>query len=358
MTLPKLTLTPDRLKLLGKILIALALGTVGGYVFTWLTMPLPWMLGPMVFNTIAAILRAPIAPPIKLRPYVVVVIGVMLGAGFTPSVLGQAGAWILSLSFLALYLLASGLLVVPYYRYVGGFDKVTAYFAGMPGGLNEMLMIGESMGGDDRKIVLAHAGRIFVVVCLTAVWFRLIAGYDLGDRSRFGVPFSEIPLEEIALLAACGVAGFFAGRWLRLPAPALLGPMLVSAALHLTGLVSSPPPAELVVVAQLFLGTILGCRFIGGDPRGIGHALLLSLGASAIMLGVTGLFAWLFHGLFEQSVEQVILAYSPGGLAEMSLVALAMNAEVAYVASHHMVRILMVILLAPLLFTLFRKIGE
>ena len=351
-------LTPERLKLVSKVLFALALGTLGGLFFTWLTMPLPWMLGPMVFNTVAAVLHAPVAPPIKLRPYVVVVIGVMLGSGFTPDVLGQAGAWILSLSFLGLYLLISGILVVPYYRYVGGFDRVTAYFAGMPGGLNEMLMIGESMGGDDRKIVLAHAGRIFVVVCLTAVWFRLIAGYDLGDRSRFGVPFSAIPLGELAALAACGVAGFLAGRWLRLPAPTLVGPMLASAALHLTGLVSSPPPAELVVVAQLFLGTIMGCRFIGGDARSIGRALLLSLGASVIMLSVTGLFAWLFHGLFEQTAEQVLLAYSPGGLAEMSLVALAMNAEVAYVASHHMVRILMVILLAPLLFTLLRKLGK
>jgi len=340
---------------LARILFALALGSAGGLLFNWLTMPLPWMLGAMVFNTAASVLRLPVLPPMPLRPYVVVVIGVMLGSGFRPEVMEQAGAWLLSLSFLGLYLAVSGLLVVPYYRKIGGFDRVTAYFSGMPGGLNEMLMIGESMGGDDRKIVLAHASRIFTVVCLMAVWFRLIAGYDLGDRSRFGVPFAQVPPLELGVLAICGVLGFVAGRKLRIPAPTLIGPMVFSAAAHLGGLAHTPPPQELVIVAQLFLGTIMGCRFLGAAPSSIGRALLLGLGASLIMLAVTALFALAFHGLFDQATEQVLLAYSPGGLAEMSLVALAMNAEVAYVASHHMVRIIIVILCAPLVFTLLDR---
>jgi membrane AbrB-like protein len=340
---------------LARILFALALGALGGVLFNWLTMPLPWMLGAMAFNTAASVLRLPVLPPMVVRPYVVVIIGVMLGSGFRPEVMSQAGGWALSLSFLALYLAVSGALVVPYYRKIGGFDRVTAYFAGMPGGLNEMLMIGESMGGDDRKIVLAHASRIFTVVCLMAVWFRFVAGYDLGDRSRFGVPFDQVPTLELAVLALCGVIGFFAGRWLRIPAPTLIGPMVISAAAHLGGLAHTPPPQELVIVAQLFLGTIMGCRFLGAAPASIGRALLLGLGASVIMLAVTGVFALLFHGLFGQATEQVLLAYSPGGLAEMSLVALAMNAEVAYVASHHMVRIILVILLAPLAFALLDR---
>jgi hypothetical protein len=332
------------------IAFALALGAAAGWLFSRAALPLPWMLGPMIANTLAAVLRLPVASPARVRPYVVVVIGVMLGAGFTPEIVDQLGLWALSFLFLALYIAVSGAIVIPYYRRMGGFDLPTAYFAGMPGGLNEMMLVGQSLGGDERRIALAHASRIVVVVALVAIWFRLIQGVDLSDRSQFGTPFAQIPLPELALLASAGVAGFFLGKWLRLPAPTLLGPMLVSAAVHLAGFTNSPPPQELVILAQIFLGTIIGCRFTGTPPRAILHAIGLSVGATLLMLAVTFAFAFLLFSLFDQTLEQVILAYSPGGLAEMSLVALAMNADIAYVASHHLFRISIIVLMAPLLF--------
>ncbi|MEM9813652.1 MAG: AbrB family transcriptional regulator [Pseudomonadota bacterium] len=336
------------------IALSLGLGVGGGVLFAWATMPLPWMLGPMVANTLGAVFGLPLRSPGAARPYVVVVIGVMLGSGFTPALFEQAAAWALSLLFLGLYLVISGAVTIPFYRRVAGFDPVTAYFAGMPGGLNEMMVIGGEMGGDERKIVLAHASRILIVVALVAIWFRLIEGIALGDRSAFGTPFVEIPALDLAILAASGVIGFFLGTRLRLPAPTLLGPMSVSALVHLAGWTASPPPQELVLLAQLVLGTAIGCRFVGAGARAILTSLGLSACASLLMLIVTFAFAAAFHGLFGQSLLQVVLAYSPGGLAEMSLVALAMNADIAYVSTHHLVRITLVILFAPLVFTLIR----
>lgn len=340
---------------LAAILLALTVGIAGGALFRWLTMPLPWMLGAMTFNMVAALLRLPIRPPIAVRPYVVIVIGVMLGSGFSSEIVGRAADWSLSVAFLAVYLAISAAVVVPYYRIVGGFDARTAYFAGMPGGLNEMILIGRDMGADDRAVTLAHAARVFTVVCAIALWFRLVQGYALADRSQFGVPLAEIPMQELAVLAACGAVGALLGPLIRLPAPMLVGPMLVSALVHVIGVSDSPPPSELVVVAQIFLGTILGCRFVGSQPRTLGRMLLLSLGATTIALGISLGFALLFSDLFGQSAEQVLLAFAPGGLAEMSLVALAMNAEVAYVASHHTIRIALVIILAPLVFRLIDR---
>ncbi|PZX10134.1 hypothetical protein LX81_04306 [Palleronia aestuarii] len=344
--------------LLFRITLALAIGIAGGMIFNRLGTPLPWMLGPMIFNTIAAVMRIPVRPPLRIRPFVVVVIGVMLGAGFTPDLIRQAPEWALSFAGLGLYMAISCLLVIPFYRYFGGFDPVTAFFAGMPGGLNEMVIIGRDYGGDDAKIALAHAARIVVVVSLVAIWIRGIAGYDLGDRSAFGTPLADIPLPDLGVLAICGVVGYLLGGRLRLPAPTLIGPMLCSAIAHIAGFTHNPPPRELVVVAQLFLGTIIGCRFVGSKAGEIGRAMLLSLGATLIMLTVTICVALALHTAFNQTTTQVLLAYSPGGLAEMSLVALAMGSEVAYVASHHIVRITLVILLAPLVFSFFRRRSE
>ncbi|SDX14715.1 AbrB family transcriptional regulator [Roseicitreum antarcticum] len=339
---------------LARIALALTLGACGGVVFNWLGMPLPWMLGALVFNTIAAIAGAPVRAPTAARNYVVVVIGVMLGSGFTSDILAHVGGWVLSLMFLTAYMFIAGLLVVPYYIRLGKFDTASAYFSGMPGGLNEMISIGGDMGGDERKIALAHASRILITVSLLALWFRFIAGLEVGDRNAIGVPFTVIPPVELLVLAGCGVLGFFIGPRLRLPAPMLVGPMLISAVAHIAGLSTTPPPQELVMLAQLVLGTIMGCRFIGSTARQIGHAILLSIGATIITLAVTLVFAIFFHQLFGQTTEQVLLAFAPGGLAEMSLIALAMGAEVDYVALHHIVRITIIVVMAPLVFRLLR----
>jgi hypothetical protein len=308
----------------------------------------------MVFNTLAALMRAPIHAPSAIRPYVVVIIGVMLGSGFTPDFLNNLGGWAFSLVFVGAYLLIGGLIVVPYYRLVGKFDPVTAYFSGMPGGLNEMMIIGHDFGGDDRRIVLAHASRIVIVVMTLALWFRVISGLDLGDGISRGTALLDMPLSELAILAAGGVAGFILGRALHLPAPTLIGPMIVSAALYTSGLVASAPPVELVVAAQLMLGTMIGCRFIGDSPRDVARALVLGVGAAALLLAVTFGFALLLVDLLGRDMLAILLAFAPGGFTEMSLVALTLDIDVAYVASHHMMRIALVIIFAPLVFRLWQ----
>ena len=333
-----------------KICLALFLGVISGFIFNWATLPLPWMLGAMFANIMASLIRLPVAGPNRLRPLVAIVIGVMLGSSFTPALFNQITLWVSSLIFMVGYLIAVAVVVVPFYKKFAGFDLSTAYFAGMPGGLMEMMIIGKDMGGDERSIILAHTSRIVLVVTLVAIWFRVVQGIDLSDRSQFGVPFSEIPANELIILVIVAALGYFLGRSLRLPAPMLLGPILVSAAVHSLGIIHNPPPSELVIIAQIFLGTIIGCRFIGTEPKTILRAIGLGLGATTLMLILTFSFAFAFYQIFGQTLEQLVLAYSPGGLAEMSLVAMAMNADIAYVASHHLVRISFVMMLAPLLF--------
>lgn len=103
-------------------------------------------VGGDVFNDDCGRRGLPVLAPARIRPFVVAVIGVMLGARFTSEILGQLQVWAGTLSLLLLFVLISAAVVVPFYRFVGGFDWKTAYFAGMPGGLAEMVEIGEARG--------------------------------------------------------------------------------------------------------------------------------------------------------------------------------------------------------------------
>ena len=337
----------------GRLAFALALAAAAGALFDWASLPLPWILGPLIATAAAAVLGLPVSAPTPVRPYVVAVIGVMLGSGFSPEFLDQIADWSISFVFLALYIVTCGLVVVPYYRRVAGFDETTAYFSGMPGGLSEMMIAGREAGGDDRLIVLAHVSRIIIVVALIAFWFRVVIGVDLAERPDFGTPTLSIPPIELALMMAAGTAGYLSGRALRLPAPNLLGPLLASAAIHLAGWTSSPPPLELAIAAQILLGTIMGGRFIGVPARRVGRAIAVGLGATVIMLCTTFALAFTVYKIVGQPLDQVVLAYSPGGLAEMSIVAVAMGADLVFVSCHHVTRIALVMALAPLAFKFF-----
>jgi membrane AbrB-like protein len=337
---------------LPRIALALAIGVAGGALFYALNLPLPWMLGALFATMTASVANAPVLAPARVRPAVVAVIGVLLGSRFTPDIIAQAGAWIGTVVILLVYVVCVALVVVPFYRFFGKFDWVTAYFAGMPGGLSEMIEIGEASGAKPAPIILAHSLRIVATIALIAFWFRIVEGHDVG--ASLGAVATPLTGFDALLLLASAVVGSLIGIGLRFPAPTFLGPLLVSAVLHLAGFTESAPPGLLVNAAQVMLGTVLGCRFIGIKARTLVPAAMLAIGATVLTLILAFGAGLAMRHLAGISADQALLALAPGGLTEMGLIALAIHADVAFVALHHVVRILFVIVLAPLVFRLLR----
>jgi membrane AbrB-like protein len=308
------------------------------------------MLGSMVVVMVSAVAGAPVRAPIELRKIVVPILGVMLGSGFHPNIFAQVGDWILTLLILPVYVALAFATSMVFYRKIGGYDPVTSYFAAAPGGLNEMMILGAEAGGDEKRIALAHASRIFLVVTFVVFFYATFLDVSVSGDARPYVSFADVPVIDLGILLACAIAGAFLGPRLRLPAPQILGPMILSAIVHLTGLTASPPPTFAVNTAQLVMGTVIGCRFIGARPREILKDMSLAAGSSGALLSIALGTALVVTHLTGIELHQTFLAFSPGGLPEMSLLALALHADIAYVATIHIVRILMVITFAPLVF--------
>jgi membrane AbrB-like protein len=335
--------------------LALAIGGAGGLAFSWLQLPLPWMLGPMTACTLASLMQAPVAAPPVVRPPMTVVIGVMLGAGFAPEVVESATHWLPTLAGLAAFVLIAGTACVAYFRKAAGYDWPTAYFAGMPGGLIEMVIVGDEKGGNARTIALVHSARILLVVLALPFLIQVVSGTTVGPRARLGTSILDTPWTDELAFVLTALAGVVLGRTLRLPAHLLVGPMVASAVVHVTGLSRFVPPTEVVIAAQLVLGTTIGCRFAASRPWEILRVLWLSVGSTVILLAITFLFALGISRVSDYDVVPLLLAFSPGGLAEMSLVALSLGIEVAFVATHHIVRVVFVMAAAGPVFGLLGK---
>jgi hypothetical protein len=60
--------------------------------------------------------------------------------------------------------------------------------------------------------------------------------------------------------------------------------------------------------------------------------------------------------LLSMAYGQVFVAFAPGGVEAMAAMALALNYDPAFVAVHHIYRIIMLILALPLFLKIMRKL--
>ncbi|MGZ9809054.1 AbrB family transcriptional regulator [Pseudoroseicyclus sp. H15] len=342
-----LSLSPR--KILLRQALALGLGFVCAQIALRISLPLPWMLGPMIGCTVAAIFGAPLAGPNQLRMVMIPILGVLLGSAITMEVLRSMIGWWPAFITLAPFLLVALAGSYFIFRKLGKFDKATSFFSAMPGGLNDAMLLGSAEGGDERRIALAHAVRILIVVFLIPMFFFIVYGATGsaggGAGSRF-VALDALSWSDWLILSAAAALGYWGGKKLDLPAYAVMGPMIVSGAAHAAGLVHVAPPTPLVNLAQLTIGVVIGCRFLGTTMREVSREIAVGSASAAVMIVIAIIFAVPTAALMQMPVTQTFLAYSPGGLAEMSLLALSMGEDLAFVSVMHLTRVALVVAMA------------
>jgi uncharacterized protein len=340
---------------LTRLALALGIGAVGSGVFWWLQLPLAFLLGAMTTTAIAALCGVGVAVPNRLRGAMVALLGAALGASFTPDVFANAMRWLGSLAVVTVSVGVMSVLAYVCFRRFGRFDRVTAFFGAAPGGLGVMTVTGEAMGGDPRSIALVHTARIVVVVFAVPIYIKLTQHIDLP--SAVGLSGGSWGLNPLGLLeaVAIAIAGTLLAHLARLPAASIIGPLIVGAAAYLSGLFQAMPPSWLIGAAQWVMGAAIGARFAGFSLRAMGDVGAQGALVSTLMMAVAIGISLTLATPFGLSPVALMLALAPGGLAEMCLVAVALNVDPAFVATMHIIRLILVVVLAPLLFRLLAK---
>ena len=337
------------------VALSLALGAIGGAIFSFLALPLPWMLGAMATTSIAAALGKPITMDHRLRLIMIAIIGVLLGSTLNPSMLSQIPQWLTSLAVLTIFLGVLGV-TIPWILRRAGYDAATAYFSALPAGLTEMTIVGTENGGNGNIIALTHTVRVLLVAFIIPFTIVVLLGYERPDAA--GPPISALEYLDIILLSACALVGLWLGNKFNMPAGALAAPLALSATIHLAGLTASSPPGALISIAQVVLGTSVGARFSGITLATTGRTILLSFIITLGMLSLSGFIAFVVGPLIQVDPMALLLSLSPGGVTEMSLMALALSQDTAFVTTHHVARIALIIIVGPTIFVVMRRIRK
>jgi len=336
------------------VVLTLLIGLAGAEAYKLTPLPLPWFLGAMIACLLALAIRVPVAASPRLVLAMRVVLGLAIGSAFTPEMLNRAGEMTLSLAFVLPYVVVLGAIGYPYFRLFDGYDRVTAFLAAVPGGFQTMVAIGEDQKADLRKLSIVHSTRIMVIVFLVPLWIQFSGSLDLSSATPpVTASLSALSLKEGLLLVVCGVAGYWVGKWAGISGAAIIGPMLANGTLHILGLAEARVPVELVNAAQLVIGCHIGCQFAGITARELTSTVLVAIGYSLLLVAGAALFTVLVVWVTGIDQNAVALAYAPGGQPEMNLVALVLNFDPAYVALHHLLRVMVIVFGCQYLITRF-----
>ena len=330
-----------------------AVAGAGVLVFTLLHLPLPFLMGPIFACLIAALCGVPMRGIKPVNEAMRSILGVAVGATFTVALLGSMVAMWPTLVMVPVMIAAIGAVGVPYFQRLWGFDFPTSYYSAMPGGLQDMLIFGEEAGGDVRALSLIHATRVMVIV--VALPFLLKWAWDADLSNPPGAPAASLEWTQLALMAFCGLVGWQVAKRLGLFGASILGPLLLAAAFALAGILQHRPPAEAIWAAQFFIGMGVGTKYAGISWYEIRRDVTAALGFCLILLVLTVIFAETIHLFHLAPAMETILAFAPGGQAEMAVLALIVGADLAFVVAHHVLRIFLVILGAPLAARLFAQ---
>ena len=338
-----------------KFVYSIGLGIIGGALGNYLDIPLGWLLGAMVANMVASMQGLSLEIPNWLRTIALAALGVMLGTAFSPELVERVHRWSLTITGMICYLIVA----VPWAMYYGqkviGFDRLTAVFSSIPGGLSFMVVLASSVGANPRDTALAHTARLATILIVLPIFINQLPDVGLGSAAMLTTSKAPINLEIMGIFFAVGIFGSIIARFIRIPSPYLLGPMILMMVLELTGLTSLQPPVEFTSVTQVVIGASIGAAFSGTKPRELAKTLILSCGLTLSLLALAVVFAYGLNQWTGIGFAVLLLAFVPGGLAEMGILALIMNIDPVFVASHHGVRVLLISLIVPVLATRWLK---
>ena len=312
--------------------------------------PAAFLVGSMLSGIAFSLLGAGLALPRTLFFCAQSLIGCAVAQSITAAILVTiCEDWALMLLIVGSSVLAGGLVgwTLVKSRMLPG---TTAAWGSTPGAASAMVAMAEAYGADARLVALMQYLRVLVVVLTASMVSHVLLGSAPVAPVPVAAPVFSLRLDAwqpLLVTLAVAAAGGFLGQWLKLPAGAMLVPMILGALLHASGVADLYQPFWLQASASVLLGWYVGLGF--------DRALLISafrmlprlLLSSVLLMGLCGLSAYLLFRFSHTDALTAYLSTSPGGIDSVILIAMGSQADVPFVVAVQTLRLFIVILIGP-----------
>lgn len=336
--------------------LTLLVATGGGLAGHFSGLPAGMLVGAAIAVALAAMAGAPVGMPSGLRNVIFLLVGLSMGASVASDSLSLIMQWPFSIAGLvielALIISISGWMLTRFF----GLDRGTAYLSSFPGHLSFILGIASAGVGEPRQIVIIQVIRLLMLTVAVPIGAMFLPVSTVPTITPESGSVMD-PLTLGLLVVACVFVGVGFEK-ARIPAGFVLGSMAAATAGKLAGLYDAALPEPIIVITFIATGALIGSRF-GGITRSefkqvaIGGAI-----ATAITLSITTVMAWLVGLVVDMPFGQLWLGLSPGALEGMGALTVALGYDTAFVAAHHVIRLLILSFAIPGVVLLIRWVDR
>ena len=327
-------------------IVQILVAGLGGLAFHALGVPAAWLSGSAVAATLWGLTGRGVTMPRALSDAAMLVSGAAMGAAVTPAALAAMGRYPGSLVLLVIGVVAIVSASAFGLVRLSGWGRADAVLASAPGALSTVLAIAADRKADVASIAIVQNFRLFVLIALLPSVVVLI-----GGGGNTGALIGEgMPVESPGGMAATLLGGLALGlvfKALRVAAPILLGATVASTIGHATETVTGVIPPVVATAGLVLIGLFIAERFRGIQRSTFKRALKAALGSFSIGMAVAAGFAAVAAWLSGVSFANSLVAFAPGGLEAMTVLALVLGLDPLYVGIHHLVRFLGIGLILP-----------
>jgi membrane AbrB-like protein len=349
-----MSLSPSRPELARRFAETMAYGVAGGAVLGLAGLPAGWLSGAIVGVSVAALAGRQVFVPAPVGRIVYVLLGISLGSAVTPQTVATMVTWPLSMLALTVAMVSVTLSVMAYLKFVHGWDTLSALFASAPGALAQAMALAQDTGADVRSIAMVQTVRLFVLAVALPIAFAAFGVAGLPPPQGADAPLLRSIVELAVLVLASAGAGWFAYRF-RIPGGLIVGAMAASGVLHGAGLVHAFLPVPVAIASFVVMGAMIGTRLGGADIRMLARLSLVGIGALTVGTTVGVLCAAAVAFALNLRLADVVMAYAPGAIEAMTIIAFALHLDPVFVGVHHLARFTFMSMVLPAATGLIRK---
>jgi membrane AbrB-like protein len=332
-----------------RFFLACVVGLVGASLFTFIHMPIPWLLGPMVAVLIGNKLGGlQLAWPGYVRNIGVLIVGYSLGLSLTGKALVEIVNQLPSMLLMTVTLVTFCVLIGVVISRISGINFPTLMLACIPGGISQMITLAEEFHEVDVTVVtFFQVTRLMMIAFFVPLllFSPLLGGEHLaaaaGAVQPLQVTWGALFQEFGVYLPVCALSAWV-GNKINLPTAYMLGPMIGTAVLQISGFHGSPLPSSLINLSQFMIGGYMGLQLQPGRLKRKFQTISFAFISGAMMImGSLGLS--LILNLKDYiSISTGFLSLAPGGMDQMGIMAHEISADLSMVSGYQTFRLLFI----------------
>ena len=333
--------------------LVILISTPSAVIAEYFRIPLAWMLGPMIAISIAALMGLKVVMPKLALSGILIILGLYIGNYIDQNLINQMVNWVWTTIIMFFYILISIIIVSKYLQKFSGYKEKTSIFSAAPGALGPLMILAEYEKSDLSQVATAHLIRLIIIITVFPFIIVNFVTTEAIEIEKFDY-LSQNHFDLIILLFASIILILFFEK-LKIPAALLSGTLFASGVLNIFEVATYKLPDYSINYCLLILGASVGCRFAEKTVKEVVNNSFHGLVATGLLVLLGLIAAYIGTFFVDNDILTLILSFCPGGIYEVAVIAIAFELDPNFVAFHHIIRLLMILIMVPIILKIINK---